>query len=897
MNKVCRFFAIALILALTMGISAPAAAVRESSAIGPDVRIADQAKPLQKIMISPAASPRVTAAANMLADTLGRISGAKFEVVRGDGREGLAVGTASEFPVLGFAAQLDAPEPVRREQYLLRSHAKGLWLVGATDLAVEHAVWDLLFRLGYRQFFPGKHWEVVPSRSDLHLAIDTKEQPGYYSRRIWYGFGDWKDGAAAKVAWDSRNRMGSAVDIRMSHSYEGIIKANQAEFDKHPEYLCSSNSTKFRISNPGLRKLVVDHALRYFENNPEVECLSVEPSDGGGWSCPEEEKAFKTISDRVVTLANEVADAVNQRYPGKLIGMYAYYQHSPPPTIRVHSNVVVGVATSFIQGPYTLDQLISGWGKQGAMIGIRDYYSVVVSHKERPAGSGASDVRRAAAGIAHTFDGGARFVSAESSDSWGPIGLTCYVASRLYWNPREDPEAIINDFFEKAFGPAQEPMREYYRLIDRSSRPLFTRHLVGYMYRQIEAARKLTDDPGIRGRLDDLTLYTRYAELLWDLNQADKDDRKDGVEAILRFAYRIRSTHMVHSLALWRDLRGWGRVPSDYGWNVPERQKPSGAEDPADQLFGPDAAEKILNSSGAPDLNESLDSLSLENSGKEIEVRSRSKKAARTNPWKSSEPFSAKDIETFIVQGISSNPIATFTPVQFSEELVPAAAPLKLKSGAPVIFNGYTRMRQIYYAWLDAPGTLRFEVTGGQISTNGRPKATLTLTAMEDPTASVAATAQVSLDMQPHSVELVSAFKGLHQLELLDSGRGAGLVWPAGEIVCIPSSGDMQTLLRGHAWEMYFYVPRGTKVVGGVASGGGNMLDADGKVVHQFIFRDRTSYFCVPVPPGQDGRLWKFEKGGGRRLLMTVPPYLARCAEELLLPKEVVEADAFPRGR
>jgi hypothetical protein len=29
-------------------------------------------------------------------------------------------------------------------------------------------------------------------------------------------------------------------------------------------------------------------------------------------------------------------------------------------------------------------------------------------------------------------------------------------------------------------------------------------------------------------------------------------------------------------------------------------------------------------------------------------------------------------------------------------------------------------------------------------------------------------------------------------------------------------------------------------------------------------------------------------------MLMTVPPYLARSAEELLLPKEVVDRDAAP---
>ncbi len=46
------------------------------------------------------------------------------------------------------------------------------------------------------------------------------------------------------------------------------------------------------------------------------------------------------------------------------------------------------------------------------------------------------------------------------------------------------------------------------------------------------------------------------------------------------------------------------------------------------------------------------------------------------------------------------------------------------------------------------------------------------------------------------------------------------------------------------------------------------------------------------MPDGRDGALWKFEDCQGQRLLMTVPPFLARGAEELLLPAEVVDADA-----
>ena len=53
----------------------------------------------------------------------------------------------------------------------------------------------------------------------------------------------------------------------------------------------------------------------------------------------------------------------------------AISKHSPPPTIRVHPNVIVSVATSFIQPGYTFEQLVEGWAAKGATLGIRDYYS------------------------------------------------------------------------------------------------------------------------------------------------------------------------------------------------------------------------------------------------------------------------------------------------------------------------------------------------------------------------------------------------------------------------------------------------------------------------------------------------------------------------------------------
>jgi hypothetical protein len=88
-------------------------------------------------------------------------------------------------------------------------------------------------------------------------------------------------------------------------------------------------------------------------------------------------------------------------------------------------------------------------------------------------------------------------------------------------------------------------------------------------------------------------------------------------------------------------------------------------------------------------------------------------------------------------------------------------------------------------------------------------------------------------------------------------------------------------------WTLYFYVPRGTTVISGFADGAGELQNPDGTTAH--TFGDAPRAFSVPVPAGSDGTLWKFYHGNGRRLLMTVPPYMARTSQELLLPREVVE--------
>jgi hypothetical protein len=148
---------------------------------------------------------------------------------------------------------------------------------------------------------------------------------------------------------------------------------------------------------------------------------------------------------------------------------------------------------------------------------------------------------------------------------------------------------------------------------------------------------------------------------------------------------------------------------------------------------------------------------------------------------------------------------------------------------------------------------------------------------------------EVAPDKTEHVVSFAPRAAGLHRIRLSDGSAGTTLDWDANMPMTVESSLARRPVFNGR-WTLYFYVPKGTKSVAGFSSGEGTMRDGAGNVV--FKFADKAGYFDVPVPAGQDGKLWKMEQSLGQRLLMTVPPYFARSAAELLLPKEVVEADA-----
>ncbi len=402
------------------------------------------------------------------------------------------------------------------------------------------------------------------------------------------------------------------------------------------------------------------------------------------------------------------------------------------------------------------------------------------------------------------------------------------------WDSKEADKVkeLTEDFLTRAFGPAKEPMRAYYTLLNFDGTPRPMSDLLGRMYRALAAARTAAAGrPDVLARIDQLVLYTRYAEL-YNAQANGKGTRDD----MLAFAWRQRKNMTIHVYGLWSVSIGQGAA-----------------------------------------LNPQ-------------------------HPLKSDAPFTEEEIQTILKDGSANNtPVEMgFIPVAFSDKLVPST-PLKLPEVPAGTYPGASQDHQRYLVWVPgAPAAFTLQVTVQRVWALRPHKITLT-SPLEVTGKPVDESGIVQPDGKTYGVTLQTTHDGLHQVDVVDGGDYTRIAWPEGMPVTLPSAFDTPTVsthFRG-GWTLYCYVPKGTTVVGGWAARiaqwapriSGVLKDGDGNVVFDFS-QAEDGWFSVPVPPGQDGKLWKFENSQGTRQLMTIPPYLARTGAELLLPKEVVEKDA-----
>lgn len=775
------------------------------------------------IVISPQATEEISSLAQQLADALQRITGASFTIEQSNEPYGIVLGTVQDWPSLLPDIETGFSPAYATEDYLIRSEDNRLLLIGRTALATQHATWDFLHHLGFRQFFPGEHWEVWPSQVNLSVQLDLIKRPDFYSRN--FGFPRHIKQHPDVIQWEIRNRTRSGFFLRSYHMYEALIKRNPRHFEQFPEDIIPADKdVKLDPSRPSVLEIAVQDSVRILQRHPDWTSISMEPSDGGNWR---KDSPLGSPSNQAVTLANHVARSLREIMPERhmKVGLLAYYLHSPPPSIPVDRDVVVRVATAYIQGGYTVQELLSGWHAQGAETGVSEFMSIWSWYSGLPGQSRAADLEYLQQSIPEFYELGARHWNTQATGSWGPDGVGYYLASRMLWDPKESEkvDTLLEDFYTNAFAEAADDMRAFHeKCLFKSGRALFSGDLIGRMYRYLDSALHQTQDENARKRIFDYVIYTRYLELVLAGRSSEGEERQQHYEQLLRFVSKQRDTFILNMASVVR------RSPIPRIKTIKPKEEWHTVKEDQSMLLG------------------------------------------------------------YIEEGITRHPVIEMETIGFSRNLVPTPDNKQKETSAEDIFIIHDNQLALFSETpssvfrFSITGAQLYTTRGPvklRLVAESNPIVHEVIQEKEIP--ADGSTHEVVLHSNfsgLHWLE-VSDGGGATRISWPQGQR----------VTVSASPNNKTTFVSSYRNSLSFHVPQGTRIVGGYsAQPSGQLRSPDGKVVFDFTTMNGPGYFSVEVPDGMDNQPWSFSRALGDKFLLTVPPWLARNNSELLTPSEAV---------
>ncbi len=415
---------------------------------------------------------------------------------------------------------LDFTAELEREEFEIHVDPKRVLLRGRTEAAVFHAVyWFLEEALGVRWLWPGASGEVVPKHQDLCFECGTwRKKPDYAWRNIGLGGSMYaasdRDTMLHGVLglpleylqecdrWCRRNRFGG-LKIADGHRWSEIAPAErfgQSDPDlyalidgkrdnvpmdgKHYNQPC--------LSNPKVINRMADYACARFDAQGDLDGFSIALNDGGGQcqcdNCLELDRQFgaegiqtiehvdkvtdeagdansdqKSVTDRVIWQANQVAKKVAERFSNRKILMILYsFFRRPPVSQKLGENVigqycVMGHSFWNEEARDTELNRIKEMSKSVPSFAVYEYFSNGAwpeMHRLFP--------RLVEQSVRDYYKAGVRYYSTQPTMGFATNGLNLFMLGRCLWDTTTSYDSVLEDYCRSGFGAAKASMQRFF---------------------------------------------------------------------------------------------------------------------------------------------------------------------------------------------------------------------------------------------------------------------------------------------------------------------------------------------------------------------------------------------------------------------------------------------------
>ncbi|MBM4048682.1 MAG: DUF4838 domain-containing protein, partial [Planctomycetes bacterium] len=386
-----------------------------------------------------------------------------------------------------------------------RRHSPALGIWEADERGSLNAVYEFLRSLGVRWYYPGELGEIVPRMASIALPqLDKVFRPDFAVRHMLIYFNEFWEArgtntaAVDNVLWQLRLGLQASQEVLGYSKGHGLMAVHSREEVKkaHPEYYALWGGKRATVhlgnygapclSSQGLFEQNVKFVRAMFDIYHEP-MVSVGPADGytslcqcdlcKGKGTPERGWSGQ-LSDYVWGYVNRVAQEVHKTHPNRKVSCIAYgaYQLPPEKIATLSPNVAVIVCRwrSLFYDRETREgfsKLMQAWREKlpSRELYIWDYY-LHGRPESRWEGVPAFFPRLIAEDLRSLkgVSGGDyievyrnRKADGHKWDAMAINHLNCYVTARLYWDANQDVDALLDEYYEKFYGPARKEMKAF----------------------------------------------------------------------------------------------------------------------------------------------------------------------------------------------------------------------------------------------------------------------------------------------------------------------------------------------------------------------------------------------------------------------------------------------------
>ena len=477
------------------------------------------------IILAPGASPATVQAAGEMAGYIERISGARPVVTNwaGGAMPGSAiwVGIQSNLPGLSTPARLEFNHP---EEILLACDGQNLLITGRDRMAgtnqVEsgsaNAVYTFIQKyLDVRWFQPWDKdglWLDIIKRETITLpAFVYRFHPPFRERLFWPGRPD---------DWErfQRLKLGS-YKYSGGHAYTDWWEKYHVA---HPDYFAlkpdgtrtpeswggkpNPEAVKLCVSNPQVWTQWLENAQARLRADPKLSIVSASPNDGGGFCTCEKCRAWDhpagpfAGADRYVKYWNILARGLKERFPDRevWVGAYAYSSYKEPPIAEtLEKNIAIGYVGHFpLANDTTTAKEQAAWKAWSDQASAMVYRPNLFHYSGGFLGIPSVALRRTIRDFRFLAENKCIGLQVDGlPHSFQTQGVQYYLMIQLAYDPYQDGEALLKDYYKRAFGPAAGDVEAYFNMMEEAHEQILNtpgfRHSSGAWRELIDSCRRV----------------------------------------------------------------------------------------------------------------------------------------------------------------------------------------------------------------------------------------------------------------------------------------------------------------------------------------------------------------------------------------------------------------------